>query len=422
MNYYFKYLKYKIKYLNLLGKQKRKLDSEPINTIEDKKSKTHINDIESIDDMESIDNIESIDNTIEISEKDKKLSTLFSIFISESLYQLSMKQYYPDNPEELCLKSVKENIVKHKYNLRNIDYKLKKENDDFLIGSYTPEIIKSLKSNGIDSTMIDNLVENFHEDDVASVNLLNQSSRLDPLYINYDNNGKNIECWVADNMYCPCCGSKSLRRYVKDNIPCIDLMCINPEHKFINGVKFFQVKAKSKYVTYQRDKNFDYELKQIHTGSKEIGQFIHDISKGEEYYGLLIGYICIEYEKIIREPNEIIKILNTSFITLPHIDITESKVLFTHSDKQFNNKLGLIKSIKPIRYYSLEQINRYYWYIDANPINNIIEFNTNNNDVIFFSSSNRNKLFGISFSMEFITTDYNPISTKWTVIPNPFVS
>jgi hypothetical protein len=293
MNYYFKYLKYKIKYLNLLGKQKRKLDSEPINTIEDKKSKTHINDIESIDDMESIDNIESIDNTIEISEKDKKLSTLFSIFISESLYQLSMKQYYPDNPEELCLKSVKENIVKHKYNLRNIDYKLKKENDDFLIGSYTPEIIKSLKSNGIDSTMIDNLVENFHEDDVASVNLLNQSSRLDPLYINYDNNGKNIECWVADNMYCPCCGSKSLRRYVKDNIPCIDLMCINPEHKFINGVKFFQVKAKSKYVTYQRDKNFDYELKQIHTGSKEIGQFIHDISKGEEYYGLLIGYICI---------------------------------------------------------------------------------------------------------------------------------
>lgn len=397
MNYYSKYLKYKIKYLSLLEKTKRKLNEDLKNDNEEKKAKKLTDDILN---------------------RDVKLSSLFNIFITEPLYELSNGLGSNKNDLELIQNSKKKNQSRSEYNLRNIEFRSKYEDQNFYIGSYTPEIINNLKSNGLNSIMVDDLVENFHQDDINNVKLLNQQN---PLYVNFDNNGKIIECWVADNMHCPCCGYKSLRRYVKDNIPCIDLMCVNPEHEFKNGVKFFQVKAKSKYIRYYRDKNFDFSIKQIHTGSKAIGQFIHNISKGEEYYGLLIGYICIEYVKIIREPNEIIKILDSSFIILPKIDIRESKVLFSDNDKLYNDNLGLIKHIEPYYQYNLDQINKYYWYIDSNPINNTIEFNVNNNDIIFLSLLNRNILFGTNFNMEFITTDYNPISSKWIIIPNPFM-
>ena len=408
MDYYLRYLKYKLKYFNLLEKTKRKLKAYIKDKDEDEKEKKV---------KTSVDNMY---------DRGTKLSSLFNIFITESLYELVDNSYLDkinnsqisDKEQISYTKKTKKNIIMNEYNLRNVEFKLKRDDPNFYIGSYTPEIIHNLESSGLDSTMIDDLIDNFNQDDIANVKFLNEQN---PLYINYDNNGKIIECWVADNMYCPCCGFKSLRRYVKDNIPCIDLMCINPEHEFKNGVKFFQIKAKSKYIVYPRNKNFDYSLKQIHTGSKAIGQYIHDISKGEELYGLLIGYICIEYEKIIREPNELIRILDSSFIILPQIDIIESKVLFSNINKRYNDQLGLIKHIEPIRLYGSDQINKYYWYVDNDPINNTIEFNTNINDIIFFSSTNKNILFGKNISMEFITTDYNPISTRWNIIPNPFV-
>ena len=410
MNYYIKYLKYKNKYLNLLVKTKRKLGDIQEGDIQE-------GDIQEENNEKKM----TLENSINVPERDRILSSLLNIFVNESLYELS-ENYFSnndlDNVETLDGKKIKKKGETKKYNLRNVEFQLRRENSDFYIGSYTPEIIRNFLNNGFDSTMILDLINNFHEDDLSIIKLLNEQN---PLYINYDNNGKIIECWIADNMCCPCCGLKSLRRYVKENIPCIDLMCINPEHKFTDGVKFFQVKSKSITVENPFYKNFDYSIKQIHTGSKAIGQYIHDISINDEYNVLLIGYICIEYIKIITEENEKIRILNTSFITLPKIHFKLQRTLFSDEEKKYNYELGLIKEDISIIEYEPILIDKYYWYVDNNQRNNTIEFNTNNNDIIFFNSYNKNILFGEKFSMNFVTTDYNPISERWIVIPNPFI-
>lgn len=410
MNYYSKYLKYKLKYLNLLTKTKR----TSFDSTKTKRTKITQDEIIDIND-----------------DKDIKLASLFNIFINEPLYELNDvitpinmnvdEEYVQTLPGLHTL--IKKTPSGSERNLRKITT-TKHLNPDFLFGPYTHEIIKNLELNGLDHKMITDLIEKFNEDDKKNIMTLYEQN---PLYINFDNNGKIIECWIADNMRCPCCGYKSLRRYVKDNIPCIDLMCVNPEHKFTDGVKFFQVKAKLQNTyTY---KNFDFTTKQIHTGSKAIGQYIHNISIDDEYYGLLIGYICIEYIKQIKEPNEVIKILNVSFLVLPKINIKISKNLFSDEDgdetsiedKMVVGHIGLEKYQEPINEYCPEVANKYYWYVDSNPFNNTIEFSINNNDIIFFSSQNKNKLFGTITQMEFITTDYNPNLPKWKIISNPFV-
>lgn len=403
-NYYNKYLKYKHKYLNLLEKTKRAREDDGENP------DTNIN--ADIDEISMKTKKFKISNYKNLS-RAGILAGLFNMFVSEPVYEPNTNQ----DSNYLINNNTNDTNNTHNYNLRGVEFKLRRETDEAYIGSYTPEIIKNLQSYGVSSEIIDELIENFNQDDIANINFLNSQN---PLYVNFDNNGKNIECWVADNIHCPCCGAKSLRRYVRNNMPCIDLLCSNPAHKFADGVKFFQVKAKSSSVTYDAYKNFDYNTKQIHTGSKAIGQYLHSIETFGDYNPLLIGYICIEYRKIIKEPNEIIEILPSSFIVLPKIYIAESKVLFEPKHqpiKKFNNKLGLEKE---------QMIDNkknpllYYWYIDTNPVGNIIEFSSINNDVIFFNLHNKSKLFDSGLRMNFITTDYNQdIPNKWKIVPNP---
>lgn len=407
-NYYQKYLKYKYKYLNLLVKTKRERE----------------NDDDSVDVDEISTNIKKfkISNYKNFS-RAGILAGLFNMFVSEPIYELN-PNYLINNKfnadDNINTNDINKSNPLHNYNLRGVEFKLRRETNEAYIGSYTPEIIKNLQSNGVSSDVIDELIQNFNRDDIANIELLNIQN---PLYIDFDNNGKNIECWVADNMCCPCCGVKSLRRYVRNNMPCVDLVCSNPEHKFVDGVKFFQVKTKSSSIIYEPYKNFNFETKQIHTGSKAIGQYPHSIETSGDYYTLLMGYICIEYRKIIKEPNEIIEILPSSFIVLPKIYIAESKVLFSSKPaKKYNDKLGLEKEqIIDNGNKNNKNPSLYYWYIDSNPTTNIIEFSTSNNDVIFFTPHNKTQLFGLTLRMNFITTDYNPdLQDKWKIIPNPF--
>lgn len=401
-NYYHKYLKYKYKYLNLLEKAKRARKND--------------------DDSADVDSISKNIKKFKISNyknfsRAGILAGLFNMYVSEPVYELN-PNYLINNKLDADNNTddINKSNPSHNYNLRGVEFKLRRETDEAYIGSYTPEIIKNLQSNGVSSEVIDELIENFNHDDITNIELLNSQN---PLYVNFDNNGKNIECWVADNMCCPCCGAKSLRRYVRDNMPCIDLVCSNQEHKFADGVKFFQVKSKSSTVIYEPYKNFNFDTKQIHTGSKGIGQYSHSIETFGDYYTLLMGYICIEYRKIVKEPNEIIEILSSSFIVLPKIYIAESKVLFgSKQAKKYNDKLGLKKEQIT---NNVKNPSLYYWYIDTNPAINIIEFSTSNNDVIFFTPHNKIQLFGSNLRMNFITTDYNPdLPDKWKIIPNPY--
>ena len=104
---------------------------------------------------------------------------MFNIFITEPLYKLS-EQNEQNNFDDsyfdgssLVEKSNENNSNPNdsKHNLRNVKFKLKREDPNFFIGSYTPEIINSLKLDGLDSTMIDDLVENFHQDDITPFSL-----------------------------------------------------------------------------------------------------------------------------------------------------------------------------------------------------------------------------------------------------------
>lgn len=420
MNYYDKYIKYKHKYLNLLGKTKRSIGQREAEEKEEKEEKGEKEGEE--DKSGIIDKVRKLEDT-DRPTRDSVLAGLFKLFISEPIYERVYK-YVDESADNQVT-----NLRKHSYNLRGREFRLRREDEHYYIGSYTPEIISKLKSDGISSSIIDELVKNFKIDDIANIEFLNNQN---PLYVNFDNYGKNIECWVADNMCCPCCKQKTLRRYVKNNMPCIDLVCVNPAHKFAYGVKFFQVKAKSIAIRYPPHQNFDYDTKQIHTGSKAIGQYIHSIQPSGDYYALLIGYICIVYEKIIKEPNEIIRILSNSFIVLPKLHIDEAKKLFDADDtddadneekKSDSNSSLELEKVNYSHHIYPELYNQlYYWYIDGIPMINTIEFSTTNNDVIFFTSQNKKLLFDSNCRMNFISTDYNPNLEHWVEITNPLVN
>ena len=409
MNYYEKYIKYKFKYLNLLGK-----------------GKTDINPILNI----------NPENISESNERDVRLSTLLNIYITESIYEPNifannihlnsiitnsnevdekLKQNKKGTKRKIpeIQTQLDENFVQTKYNLRNVKYNLRKETETEYFGTYTPEIKKKLESNGMDTKAINKLIKLFNQDDK---NIVEKTKKQNDAYIDISNNGKVIECWIGDNMYCPCCKSKSLRRYVKDNMPCIDLLCVNSEHKFIDGVKFFQVKAKLKGIKYIQYQNFNYDLKLIHTGSREIGQYANSITIDDEYNMLAFGYICVEYDKIIKLNEEYIKILSSSFIVLPKINKITAKLF--ENNTELNNML-IAENYGYHDYGTLEKNNLYYWYTDSKQTNKQIEFNVNNNQIIRFGATNKQILFG-NILMQF-SSSYNLDSSKWKITQNPFV-
>jgi len=161
----------------------------------------------------------------------------------------------------------------------------------------TPQIMRYLspmsRARLEDDIKIDNIIIKKLED----VNEIE-----DPAYIVYENYGKLIEAWIADNMCCPACHSpNSLRRYLSDSMPVIDLVCINPEHTLEHGVRFFQVKtsgggffAGEPYFNYDK-LNPDSNI--IHVGSIVWGKPVHTIKPSDSLFAkkILCGYICISY-------------------------------------------------------------------------------------------------------------------------------
>jgi len=431
MDYYQKYIKYKLKYLNLVGKGKENEIYTVLNE-RDTRLSTLLNmfTTESIYELAHISDDSSLLSTISTiptvkSKKFPKRLETRSQMTNHSSNSYKSTEIGNDididiDKEKQGKKRKKEaleqesDFVQTRYNLRDVKFELRKETDTEIRGSYTPEIKKKLRSSGLDSKAVDKLVKLFRQDDKE---IVEQAEKDDEAYIDLANNGKVIECWIADNMNCPCCKSKSLRRYVRDNMPCIDLICINPSHKLTDGVKFFQVKAKLKGITWTPHQNFNYNLKQIHTGSKAIGQYIHNITFNDEYNLLLFGYICIEYDKIIKPYGEFIKILSSSFIVFPKIKKIAT-VLFTETDEYPEKEL--IGEFFPYRDYGdIQKDNLFYWYIDSNPKNKQIEFNVNNNEIIQFNTINKEILFGPDYPITF-STNYGSNPDTWKIIPNPF--
>jgi hypothetical protein len=114
------------------------------------------------------------------------LAGLFNMYVFEPVYELNPNYLINNklNTDNNTNDTNKFNLP-HNYNLRGVEFKLRRETDEAYIGSYTPEIIKNLQSNSVSSEVIDELVQNFNRDDIVNIELLNVQN---PLYINFDNN------------------------------------------------------------------------------------------------------------------------------------------------------------------------------------------------------------------------------------------
>ena len=144
-------------------------------------------------------------------------------------------------------------------------------------------------------------------DDVSISQAINASEN-DPDFIqNYGNIGKLVEIYYSLFGHCPVCGTKTLRLFKNNNMPVVDLKCINATHNHTLGPSLWQVKATIS------DNYFSKNDKLISVGSRKWGENVHlDSNIPIEYK---IGYICIKIHQ--REDNVYFINRRESFIVNP---------------------------------------------------------------------------------------------------------
>ena len=145
----------------------------------------------------------------------------------------------------------------------------------------------------------------------------------DPLYTYFENNDVGIfmELWICSNLLCPGCKKGKLLKYLNPNMPVVDVMCSNDNHKFEDGPKYYQIKSSEKNTFFRGSRYFNLKDKYIHIGSIKYGKLCHQIKLGDSFdkKRILIGYICVEYVKI---NDRFISIdLNNSFILIPKLNL-----------------------------------------------------------------------------------------------------
>ena len=185
-----------------------------------------------------------------------------------------------------------------------------------------------------------------------------------------DEKGKLIEEWLAENMKCPCCNEKSLRLYFSQNMPVVDLVCINEEHSN-NRVRFFQVKSRninSQPLPFFEPNTQYFDITDIpnnyiHVGSRKKGEFSHSIKTTDPDKSILIGYICVEY----NNTNDEINILNSSIVILPNLDYKETEEFY----------YNYLDPIKPIIRFNpnpkINSISNVRRYLDTFTITNFVK-------------------------------------------------
>ena len=338
--------------------------------------------------------------------KQKLNNELYLSFITENIMELKDKDLYggeiekrkksmddheQTNPAKRPNKMTQHEEQKQRTHMMQLrtGRKPPKKHDEYT-KVFTPELI-----NMVSPEKMEYFAHDIKLDDEAIKRITNIAEEEDADYKFYENHGKRIECWIADNMVCPSCKRKTLRRYEKNNMAVIDMLCINPEHDK-NQVRFFQVKT-SNGKEFLGKNYFSKDPPSIHVGSINFGCLIHNIkpSDDENLKKTLIGYICIYYSL----NNDIIKINNTtSFIVLPKLELTFKS---TRKKLDFNETTNL---------YVLDE-NWYYKYIDKSK-HPIITFNINTNNI-----NDLREYFGGEKNVSL-----NIINDKqYNVILNPFI-
>ncbi len=180
------------------------------------------------------------------------------------------------------------------------------------------------------------LARDFYLDEQLINRYLEKQEIDDPNYIYFNASGVGtyLELWVCVNIICPGCGHK-LYKYANPNMPVVDVKCINPEHNYLMGPIYYQIKATQKGVVHAGYKYFSYDDNYVSAGSIKYGYNSHVI-KADDYASrdLLIGYICVEY--IYTDPtfNKIIIDMDNSFILIPDLqfqpNIFQKDLTFYH--------------------------------------------------------------------------------------------
>ena len=145
------------------------------------------------------------------------------------------------------------------------------------------------------------MVEELEEDNKRIRKIETEQESDDPDYTYFENKeiGVFLEKWYCANYKCSC-GSNFLK-YIKPNMPIIDIRCSNESHNINTfGPKYYQIKSTENDKIYNGYKYFDLDKNYIHVGSRRYGEICHNITTmdTDEDKELLIGYICITYEKI----------------------------------------------------------------------------------------------------------------------------
>ncbi len=209
-----------------------------------------------------------------------------------------------------------------KYNL-NDEYKMKLEGLSPIAKSIVLNINTDPK-NLIDSLIADSVL-------AEKISELSNYDDEDYYYEDYDKSmidiGFKMEYFLSNYMLCPVCRENTLKKYIKDNMPIVDLICVNTNHK--QGTRYFQVKTKKIGSKY-----FDIKNKIIHVGSYKFGSLVH-----EDHNEFTPGYILVELDEELKLN------IHKSIVILP-------------------NK----------RLIDLSRRNC-YGYLDISPRNNILKFN-----------------------------------------------
>lgn len=288
---------------------------------------------------------------------------------------------------------------------------------DFHTTNLTPKILYNLSPESKRR-----LAEDIEGDNEAIQYATNLAEESDPDYIQYNNYGKLIEMWIADNMRCPCCKQFTLRRYDNPNMPIVDVVCINELHTIDDGVRFFQIKS-SNGVYFRGIPYFNYSPEEnmrnidnskyitakniIRVGSKNFGKHVHNITPydDDDIKILLVGYICVTYVEDTENQKLFINRTN-SFIVLPKRH-NISRNLFDGVEKKQSE---LITDRWYYRYCTRDKRNM------AQEKHPIIKFNIRSNNVITFS--NLKELFSTSLVIDL---NYEKIE-NYTIISNPMIS
>ncbi len=183
------------------------------------------------------------------------------------------------------------------------------------------------------------LRKDFIKDDKYIENILGRIELDDPNYVHFNSNpkiGTDLELWVCVNIKCPGCGDK-LYKYFSTSMPAVDVRCNNPKHNLKYGPKYYQIKATELGKTYNGLKYFslddkDSRLNYICTGSYRFGYNCHIITSDSKDKDILIGYICLAYNKSASDENIILDNAN-SFILKPNLSFipkTDEQKLWTY--------------------------------------------------------------------------------------------